>query len=127
MPQKYTEGFAWLGLIVPWLVDHSFYIGVSVMTFVISALQTIRNGKLNIIEAALCTVIALGLSLSLNQFNLDPSFSYIIAVFLGSMGSQWFRRNAEKSAEKIIDNKLSEFQSIIDSIRGDKDKDDANT
>jgi divalent metal cation (Fe/Co/Zn/Cd) transporter len=119
MPQKYTDGFAWLGLIVPWLVDHSFYIGVSVMTFTISLLQTVRNGKLDVIEALLCTFIALGLSLSLKQFNLDSSFAYVIAVFLGSMGSQWFRKNAAKA----VDAKLNDFQAQLESIK--KGSDDA--
>ena len=113
MPQKYIDGLSWLTTITSWIVAHSTIVGVFFMTLFAAILRSHKDGKVDFIEAVYCALIAVGLSTALVAVNLPEGLSWVLAVFIGSVGSQWFRKNSTRLVETRIDELENKVNSVL--------------
>ena len=122
MPQKYISAIEGVWVMIDWVRANSTIVGVFFMTLFAAILRSHKDGKVDFIEALYCALIAVGLATALVAVNLPEGLSWVVAVFIGSVGSQWFRKNSTRLVEtriQAVEEKLAEVMP--------KDDDNANT
>jgi len=120
MPQKYISAIEGVWVMIDWVRANSTIVGVFFMTLFAAILRSHKDGKVDFIEALYCALIAVGLATALVAVNLPEGLSWVVAVFIGSVGSQWFRKNSTRLVETRIDELENKVNSVLP-----KDEDDA--
>ena len=111
MPQKYISAIEGVWVMIDWVRANSTIVGVFFMTLFAAILRSHKDGKVDFIEALYCALIAVGLATALVAVNLPEGLSWVVAVFIGSVGSQWFRKNSTRLVEtriQAVEEKLAE-------------------
>ncbi|HLF66012.1 MAG TPA: phage holin family protein [Gammaproteobacteria bacterium] len=120
MPQKYISAIEGVWVMIDWVRANSTIVGVFFMTLFAAILRSHKDGKVDFIEAIYCALIAVGLSTALVAVNLPEGLSWVVAVFIGSVGSQWFR----KSSTRLVETRIDELENKVNSVLP-KDDDNA--
>ena len=113
MPQKYISAIEGVWVMIDWVRANSTIVGVFFMTLFAAILRSHKDGKVDFIEALYCALIAVGLATALVAVNLPEGLSWVVAVFIGSVGSQWFRKNSTRLVETRIDELENKVNSVL--------------
>jgi lambda family phage holin len=92
MPEKNPENWVVLSFIAKWIFENSQLLASFALSFVVAVLRTIKEGKVDLIEASLCGMLTLA-SWSMIEY---IGFPQKIAIFVGGMiawlGTAWCKK-----------------------------------
>ena len=80
---------------VIWLIDNSIIIFAFFLSFIISILRTLKEGKADFIEAGICGFLTVASYSLLTQFNLNPQLVVFIGGFVGWFGTNYTKKYVE--------------------------------
>jgi len=80
---------------VVWLIDNSIIIFAFFLSFIISILRTLKEGKADLIEAVICGFLTVASYSLLVQFKLNPQLVVFIGGFIAWFGTNYTKKYVE--------------------------------
>ena len=80
---------------VAWLINNSIIIFSFFLSFIISILRTLKEGKADFIEAGICGFLTVASYSLLTHFNLNPQLVVFIGGFIGWFGTNYTKKYVE--------------------------------
>lgn len=114
----------WKQSTLEWLSTNGLFLGGAAMAALYSAAQSKKNtGRIDWLEAVMCALIAFGVSSALELIGIQRQFTWLISVFVGSVGSQYVRSKAIRQ----VDAKIDAVSSKVEALNPSKEiQDDSN-
>lgn len=91
MPYKNPETPGLIALVF----DNALVIGAFFLSFIISILRTLKEGKADWIEAGICGFLTVASYSLLNQFKLDSQLVVFVGGFIGWFGTNYTKKYIE--------------------------------
>lgn len=91
MPYKNPETQS----LVAFLLENMLVIGAFFLSFIISILRTLKEGKADWIEAGICGFLTVASYSLLNQFKLDSQLVVFVGGFIGWFGTNYTKKYIE--------------------------------
>ena len=80
---------------VTWLINNSMIIGAFFLSFIISILKTIKEGKADWVEAGICGFLTVASYSLLVQFEMNPQLVVFIGGFIAWFGTNYTKKYVE--------------------------------
>ena len=91
MPYKNPETPSLIALVF----DNALVIGAFFLSFIISILRTLKEGKADWIEAGICGFLTVASYSMLTHFNLNPQLVVFIGGFIAWFGTNYTKKYVE--------------------------------
>lgn len=91
MPVKNPENYSFIA----WLINNSIIIFAFFLSFIISILRTLKEGKADFIEAGICGFLTVASYSMLTHFNLNPQLVVFIGGFIAWFGTNYTKKYVE--------------------------------
>jgi len=91
MPVKNPENYSFIA----WLINNSIIIFAFFLSFIISILRTLKEGKADFIEAGICGFLTVASYSLLVQFKLNSQLVVFIGGFIGWFGTNYTKKYVE--------------------------------
>lgn len=80
---------------VAWLINNSIIIFAFFLSFIISILRTLKEGKADFIEAGICGFLTVASYSLLTHFNLNPQLVVFIGGYIAWFGTNYTKKYVE--------------------------------
>lgn len=77
---------------VAWLINNSIIIFAFFLSFIISILRTLKEGKADLIEAGICGFLTVASYSLLVQFKLNPQLVVFVGGFIAWFGTNYTKK-----------------------------------
>lgn len=92
MPEK--DPNAWLAahFVVKWFIDNVQLLAAFALSFVVAVLRTLKDGKLDLIEAGLCGMLTLASWSAIEYIGLPTKTAIFVGGMIAWLGTAWCKK-----------------------------------
>ncbi len=92
MPEKNSDNWFAAHFLIKWLIENSQLLAAFAMSFVVAVLRTVKDGKLDLIEAGLCGMLTLASWSMIEYIGLPTKIAIFVGGMIAWLGTAWCQK-----------------------------------
>jgi lambda family phage holin len=92
MPEKNPDNWFAAHFLIKWLIENSQLLAAFAMSFVVAVLRTVKDGKLDLIEAGLCGMLTLASWSMIEYIGLPTKIAIFVGGMIAWLGTAWCQK-----------------------------------